>query len=399
MTRHEPAKALRDQSAASQSQFGEDDAPISRIGPLPEDFAARIVANFPVPMMPGAAVSPVAASAARVPDRNDPTEAAADGHDADAAQPMTAAAREPSTPSGTLLLEDPVQPDAAVPAPDPVADADDANQGSDTIAGVMGALAPDSLAMIQTLIASTRHEDSAAESRNEPPAPQEPAKQPAPAAPRRQHARAGQDRWAALRDAFAADEAADDDTEEPPASKAGPAPTPIERLRMRQRADAPFAAPKPPVLEDGDITPYDNSVFGGSGTLDPVDLPPAADTLDPQTTPQDVVAPRVWDTPDDHVMSSRGKLAWRLAIFGPILAAPVALLLTSPFAPLDTVKHYVAAAGCTAAGYAGVAPANEGEPGYHARLDPNGNGISCEPDIQRKMVGNGSVSFIRVGDH
>lgn len=53
-------------------------------------------------------------------------------------------------------------------------------------------------------------------------------------------------------------------------------------------------------------------------------------------------------------------------------------LRTSPFSPPEALQHLVALGGCDAARTAGVAPARFGEPGYHPRHDPDGNGIACE---------------------
>ena len=106
---------------------------------------------------------------------------------------------------------------------------------------------------------------------------------------------------------------------------------------------------------------------------------------------------RVWDTPEDHKMSTSGRVFWHAAIFLAILAYPLYLLFASPYPARDTVAHYAAMTGCNAAVYLGVSEAQLGEPGYHAHLDPNGNGIACEPDVARRLTG-GKVTFIRPGD-
>ncbi len=259
-----------------------------------------------------------------------------------------------------------------------------------------------SISMIRDLVAK-----QAPAAEPAPKAPAEAAKpaEPAPAAPApRKDERS--ERWAALRDALNAGDEDDEDAEE--AVEAEPAErvlTPIERLRQRQAAEAAAgpARPAPAAFEEEDITPYDDSVFGGSGTLDEPRPAPLADPalLAPEpASPADPnpPAPRVWDTPADHQMSDRGRLFWRLGIYGTIVAVPVALLVTSPFGPMDTVAHYASATGCTMAGYFGVEGAKEGEPGYHANLDPNHNGVACEPTVERRMQGNGSVAFVRTGD-
>ncbi len=260
-----------------------------------------------------------------------------------------------------------------------------------------------SISMIRDLIANQAPAaDAPAKAPEAAAKPAEPAPAPAPRKDERS------ERWAALRDALNAE----DDDEEDPVEAAETAPaervlTPIERLRLRQAAEAAAfsapAQPAPEAVEEDEITPYDDSVFGDSGTLDEPQPAPLADpallTPEPEgPADPNPAMPRVWDTPADHQMSDRGKLFWRLGIYGTIVAVPVALLVTSPFSPVDTVAHYASATGCTMAGYFGVEGAKEGEPGYHASLDPNQNGIACEPPVQRRMQGNGSVAFVRAGD-
>jgi hypothetical protein len=48
--------------------------------------------------------------------------------------------------------------------------------------------------------------------------------------------------------------------------------------------------------------------------------------------------------------------------------------------PLTTTfKHILAFPNCAAAKAVGLAPANEGEPGYWPRHDADGDGKSCDP--------------------
>ena len=108
-----------------------------------------------------------------------------------------------------------------------------------------------------------------------------------------------------------------------------------------------------------------------------------------------VMAKFEWDTVDDHEMTAGGKLFWNLAIYGGIAAIPVALLVLSPFTPADTAKHYVAAAGCQFGQLVSMAPARTGEPGYHSHLDPDSDGIACEPQTKRTLSSGGSP-FVRV---
>lgn len=99
--------------------------------------------------------------------------------------------------------------------------------------------------------------------------------------------------------------------------------------------------------------------------------------------------------PADHEMSAFGRFFWRLAIFGPLVAVPAWLVMTSPFPPVDAARHYLSFAGCPVANILGTAPAVEGEPGYHARLDPDGLGTACRPVPQRDLKGGSTVKFLR----
>lgn len=227
----------------------------------------------------------------------------------------------------------------------------------------------DADAAIRDLVASHGMETAPAEPASAPPPPARSADERIAALRER--------RWADLRAALEDDAAPGDEADEdvPP-----PPPTPLERVRARDAArDAAFLAPPPPPEPDS------------AGTFPPAH--PAAEPLH-DTRP----APRNWDMPDDHRMSPAARIGWNLAVYGAILAIPATLFFTSPFAPADTLRHFAAAAGCTAAGYAGVAPARDGAPGYHAHLDGNANGIACEPTAPRTLRHTGSAAFIRVGD-
>ncbi len=65
----------------------------------------------------------------------------------------------------------------------------------------------------------------------------------------------------------------------------------------------------------------------------------------------------------------------------PVVAVSVALSLyirTSAYEPPAALAHLVARVSCDAARSVGLAPAYRGEIGYHARNDPDGNGVACE---------------------
>lgn len=106
---------------------------------------------------------------------------------------------------------------------------------------------------------------------------------------------------------------------------------------------------------------------------------------------------QAWDRPSDHVMPLGERLLWRVAIYGPVLAIPVYLFASSPFTFRDAALHYLTAAGCPVAEHFGVAPAKQGEPGYHARLDGNRNGIACEPEPKRNLRGGSAAKFLHPG--
>ncbi len=100
-----------------------------------------------------------------------------------------------------------------------------------------------------------------------------------------------------------------------------------------------------------------------------------------------------WDFPEDHEMSTRGKLAWRMAIYGPMLALPVVAMILSPFSREETLRHWAAMAGCPFATLAQVAPARSDQPGYHSWLDPDNDGIACETQTTRKLSTGGRHFF------
>lgn len=82
---------------------------------------------------------------------------------------------------------------------------------------------------------------------------------------------------------------------------------------------------------------------------------------------------------------------WRIGIslLGfPVVAVSVAVSLyirTSTYEPSAALAHLVARFNCDAARSIGLAPAYRGEIGYHARNDPDGNGVSCERSLQTQM--------------
>ncbi len=73
-------------------------------------------------------------------------------------------------------------------------------------------------------------------------------------------------------------------------------------------------------------------------------------------------------------------------ILGQVLLVPVVTIAltvsiyvrTSPYERPDALRHLAAMAGCDTARSMGLAPAFEGEIGYHKRNDADGNGIACE---------------------
>lgn len=50
---------------------------------------------------------------------------------------------------------------------------------------------------------------------------------------------------------------------------------------------------------------------------------------------------------------------------------------TSPYERQDALRHLAAMTGCDTAASMGLAPALEGQLGYHARNDKNGDGVAC----------------------
>ncbi len=67
-------------------------------------------------------------------------------------------------------------------------------------------------------------------------------------------------------------------------------------------------------------------------------------------------------------------------MFLPVVVAALTLSIyirTSPYEKTDALRHLAALAGCDTAASMGLAPAFEGGLGYHARNDPDRDGIAC----------------------
>lgn len=107
-----------------------------------------------------------------------------------------------------------------------------------------------------------------------------------------------------------------------------------------------------------------------------------------------LAVPREWDTVADHKMTSGGRALWMLGIYGAIAMVPAVIVLASPFPPKEAVLHHFSALGCNFAQMAGLSQAELGKPGYHASLDPDGNGVACEPDMTARVTSDGS-RFLR----
>lgn len=281
-----------------------------------------------------------------------------------------------------------------------------------------------------------------------------PTPEAAPARPSRQSEREA--RWAELRARFAAEAAEEAAAEEaaaadaaaaaasaaaetgseasdemPEDGDAAPAQSPLDRIRAREAAraaelaaamPAPGADPAEPGRPEADApgpttgdgvayTPFDESAFGPTGTLDeprPEPAPVAAPEMFAEAeTDEEAPArrnfveqgeappPRDWGSIADHEMGSRTKWVWRVAIYGGIVAAPVALFALSPFSPKDTVAHHVTALGCQFGELFDLQNMEEGQPGYHASLDEDGDGIACEKKRAPRISASGGAGFRR----
>lgn len=97
------------------------------------------------------------------------------------------------------------------------------------------------------------------------------------------------------------------------------------------------------------------------------------------------------EDPSQYEMSTAGKWAWRVGIFGPTVVLPAFLILTSPFSPPVAAKHWATAAGgCTLGSWIGTAPAREDSAGYHAHLDHDDDGMACE-QVRRSTRSSSSI--------
>lgn len=85
----------------------------------------------------------------------------------------------------------------------------------------------------------------------------------------------------------------------------------------------------------------------------------------------------------------------------PVIALATALsvyIRTSPYPPSAALAHLLARAGCPAAAAIGLAGARAGELGYHARNDPDGDGIACAPAaVPEGLVAPGQVIVTKAG--
>ena len=87
-----------------------------------------------------------------------------------------------------------------------------------------------------------------------------------------------------------------------------------------------------------------------------------------------------------NVTSARQRPARNRSALGMAMLAAVAIgagsagyfAYNSPWPTETDMRHLAATLHCDIADRVGLAPANEGQPGYHARNDRNGNGVSCE---------------------
>ncbi len=215
---------------------------------------------------------------------------------------------------------------------------------------------------------------------------------------------AEQDRWSELRTPLVDEGAIGSDNEDfdeayEEDAPAPSAPTPIERVRAREMNSA---FPATPVLDPaGTRADYVEPTFDGpestlgkTSRVAPAPVPPKPSL---RATPKLAeINDREWDNPSDHEMSGKGKLLWRMAVYGSLLAGPIYLVLVSHFPPLMAAKHYASASGCIVADYFELAGAQPGQPGYFAHLDHNKNGIACEATARASQ--KRKVTFIRPGD-
>ncbi len=87
-----------------------------------------------------------------------------------------------------------------------------------------------------------------------------------------------------------------------------------------------------------------------------------------------------------NVAKARQRPARNHSVFSLLLFAAVTFgvgsagyfAYNSPWPTETDLRHLAATLHCEIADRVGLAPANEGQPGYHARNDRNGNGVSCE---------------------
>lgn len=104
---------------------------------------------------------------------------------------------------------------------------------------------------------------------------------------------------------------------------------------------------------------------------------------------------------DDPAMTRRSRRAMRTRaralsvprlllgiLMIPVVAAGLTVSIfirTSDYDPPDALRHLLALGGCDIAARVLLAPAREGELGYHRRNDPDGDGVACADRMPRDV--------------
>ncbi len=114
-------------------------------------------------------------------------------------------------------------------------------------------------------------------------------------------------------------------------------------------------------------------------------------TLDPMTPENDPPNPRIIQR-HRRADATRRKALSPLRIITMVLALPLTTaaiafgvyMRTSDFERTEALMHLIALAGCDAAHAVGLGQMRKGQPGYHTRNDPDGNGVACESNGMAK---------------
>jgi len=95
-------------------------------------------------------------------------------------------------------------------------------------------------------------------------------------------------------------------------------------------------------------------------------------------------------------MSEREKAAWKLGVYGTLIAIPILLMKISPFTLSEIAAHQAIGVHCGFGEMMGRVNIPVGEPGYHPKHDIDRDGVACEQDRTETVSRSaGGARFVR----